>query len=338
MYQCIDSDPGQVGAERALIIHAGESWYSAVLEGKFDFFRKLEAKASAQGLRCYAVAAEHPASVALIALGHHIHLVIGPRGPVGPGVWHVHPSYLRGFWYCDPLGVNMASSLKEARFDPASVDPARGRWFFNGVRGWHLGRNLSKFPQTARAEAALPPAAAVVYLQEIERFRRPVHWLDGLTMLRVAAETAKGARVYVKLHPAQEADTVARVRALAADWPNVVISAASIHDLTAAATVVVTQNSAAGFEALLQKKPVITCAESDYHAATLQARDAASLAQALTNAPARLADFPYERFLYWFLGENQFEAGKPEFEARIWARLTAGPAGQIGPAGPKFSA
>lgn len=299
---------------RALLIHAGESWAASILSGKFDFFRRLAGVVAAHGLQTHVVAAERGASARLLAMDQHRHVVIGPRTPVGPGIWHAHPGYLRGFWYLDPLGVNMASSLAGAGFDPARIDPQKARWFWNGVTGWHLPRNLSKFPQAARVGGGLPPARSVVFLQEIERFARPVHWVDSLTMIRTAAALGP---TYVKLHPAQSPETAAAVAALAADLPQVRLTTASVHDLAAAAEVVVTQNSAAGFEALLQRRPVVTCAATDYHHATLQARGAETLADAIATAPARLAGFPYDRYLYWFLGLNQFEPAKPGFDERV---------------------
>ena len=303
---------------RALVIHAGETWYDAVLAGKFDFFARLAEVAADMGLQTHVVRAERGASARLIDMGHHLNVLIGPRAPIGPNIWHAHPGYLRGFWYLDPLGVNMQSSLVEAAYDPAQIDPKTARWFFNGVTGWHLKRNLSKFPQEPRVETPLPPARTVIFLQEIERFSRPVHWIDSLTMIRTAADHGP---TYVKLHPAQTAETTAAVQALAAQTPNITLSTASIHDLIAASDITLTQNSAAGFEALLQKKPVITCARADYHHATIHAHTPKALTEALTTAPTRQSRFAFDRYLYWFLGQNLLEPGKPECAARIRAIL-----------------
>lgn len=303
----------ELKAGRALIIHAGESWAANILSGRFDFFRRLAGVAAAAGLTTHVVAAERGASARLLDQGRHLNVVIGPRTPVGPRIWHAHPGYLRGFWYLDPLGVNMHSSLVEARFDPGQIDGQAARRFWNGVTGWHLPRNLSKFPQEARVDGGLAPVRAVVFLQEIERFARPVHWVDSLTMIRTAAALGP---TYVKLHPAQSPETAAAVTALAAELPQLRISTASIHDLAAAADVVVTQNSAAGFEALLQRRPVVTCARCDYHHATLQATSPSALARALTEAPARLKGFAHDRFLYWFLGQHHLEPAKPGFDEK----------------------
>ncbi len=77
-------------------------------------------------------------------------------------------------------------------------------------------------------------------------------------MIRTAAEARRDDLVYVKLHPQQSKPMRRQIMAVCNDYPNVKISDAGVHDLSQASRVVVTQNSAAAFEALMQKKPVIT--------------------------------------------------------------------------------
>ena len=310
-----------------VIVHASESWYQDVAAGRFDFFEKLGTKARAEAVQTAVVQAGQPVSQQLLQDKSHVHILIGPRTPIGPGILHAHPGYLRGFWYLDPVGVNMASSLLRRDFRPEQIDAKAARYFFNGVTGWNLRQNVSKFPQAARA--SLPAAFATAFLQDIEHFASPVHYIDSLKILKRVARAAEGARVYVKLHPAQRAETTAAVQALAGQTANLRISDASIHDLTQAAERVVTQNSAAGFEALMQKKPVITCAVCDYHHATIMAKHPAQLTQALHSAPLAQAGFEYEKYLFWFLAQNLLEPAKPEFADLAWARIRAARAGAL---------
>lgn len=305
---------------RRLIVHAAGSWYDDVASGRFDFFVKLAAKARAEAVQTLLVKAERPASLRLLGQPG-LHLMIGPRHPVAPNVLHVHPGYLWGFWYLDHEGVNYRSSLGRMAVDPAAIDAEAAARFARDLRDRLVAANVSKFPQAARA--MLPPAYAAIFVQEIERFGTPVHHIDTETMLRVTAAAAEGAPVLVKLHPAQSADTAARLTALAATLPGVQITAASLHDIAAAARVIVTQNSAAGFEALVQHRPVITCAISDYAAATCVARTSAALTDALHDAPVRLAAFPYDAFLYRFLHQHQFQPAAPDFAVRVWATCLA---------------
>lgn len=87
----------------------------------------------------------------------------------------------------------------------------------------------------------------------------------------------------------------------------------------------VTQNSAAGFEAsmLMQKKLVITCAACDYHHATVVAKRPALLVQALHAAPLSQTGFDDEKYLYWFLAQNLLDPAKAEFADLAWARVKA---------------
>jgi hypothetical protein len=84
---------------------------------------------------------------------------------------------------------------------------------------------------------------------------------------------------------------------------------------------VVTQNSAAGFEALMQKRCVITCGKSDFWHATLTPRKESDLREALRFGPEAMADFPFEKYLYWFLDRNCLEPAKDEFIKRAWTRI-----------------
>jgi hypothetical protein len=150
-----------------------------------------------------------------------------------------------------------------------------------------------------------------VFLQEIEHYASPVHHIGTEAMLRAVARGVAGSgggRVYVKLHPVQSDAGTEAVRAQAAGLPGVEITAASLHDIAAAADVVVTQNSAAGFEALLQRKPVVTCAASDFHHATLVARNPAQLKRALAAAPAHAAGFDFAG-ISWNRRRRSFPSG-----------------------------
>lgn len=313
----------------AIVVHAEAPWCGSIAAGKFDFFEKLAAHAQTLGINSFVVDESSDASHTLLQ-AHHLHIMVGVSLTSHRAAFHAMPSYLWGFWYLDPKGVQWNASLCETPFEPETVDPDAASYFFNGVSGYTLRENRSKFDQPARQSAPLPPARAVIFLQEIEKYRTPVHYLDTAQMVSAVAR-ATPERVYVKLHPAQSPRFRTRFLALCDAFDNVVVTEHSLHDLIAASEVVVSQNSAAGFEALLHKTPVITCARTDYHHATVVARSADTLAEAVHTAPDTQRDFPYERYVYWYLGQHMLEPQKPEFEARAWARIGgffAPPAGQ----------
>ena len=311
------ADP-RSGVPRTAVIHADASWLKAIREGRYDFLVKLEAKLKQEGMAVHLADADSRAARLLMA-EDTLNIMIGTPPAYGPRILHAMPAYVWGFWYLDEVGVNWNSSIRFARFHPSEVDADKADYFFNGVAGHMLRENVSKLPQEARMHQPLQPAAAVVFCQEIEAQR--CHYLTTEQMIRTVAGHERPGPIYVKLHPNQSKATRRTILAVCNDFPRIRISEASIHDLIQAADLVVTQNSAAGFEALMHRKPVVTCAKSDFWHATLTAKTVSDLREAMNFGPEAMADFPYEKYLYWFLDRQCLEPQKDIFAARVWARI-----------------
>lgn len=309
-----------VSDTRSLVIHAEGTWLKSIQEEKFDFFTKLVRHATEQGFATHIVAAEGSASKLLLE-AEHINIMVGDLPGYGRGRLHAMPSYIWGFWYLDEVGVHWNSSLRFARFCPEEIDAGKAEYFFNGVTGYMLRENVSKFAQEERMKSPMQSAAAVIYCQDTEDYRDRCHYLTTEQMIRTTASACQDEKVYVKPHPAQSKASRKAVLDIAADYQNVVVSDASIHDLTDASRMVVTQNSAAGFEALMQKRCVITCGKSDFWHATLTPKTQTDLREALKFGAEAMADFPFEKYLYWFLDRNCLEPAKDEFTKRAWARV-----------------
>jgi len=304
----------------SLVIHAAGDWLRSIQDEKFDFFTKLVRHATEQGVTTRIVAADGSASRMLLDQDH-INILVGDLPDYGRNRLHAMPSYIWGFWYLDEVGVHWNSSLRFARFAPEDIDFDKAQYFFNGVSGYMLRENVSKVPQEVRMKNPMKPAAAVIYCQDIENARDRSHFLSNEQMIRTTATTCRDELVYVKPHPHQSKTTRRHIMDIAADYQNVLVTEASVHDLTDAARMVVTQNSAAGFEALMQKRCVITCGKSDFWHATLTPKSEADLREALQFGPEAMADFPYEKYFYWFLDRNCLEPAKEDFAARAWARI-----------------
>ncbi|MEO0568337.1 MAG: hypothetical protein AAF066_11435 [Pseudomonadota bacterium] len=304
-----------------IVVHATEDWYEKIRLGVIDFFEKIASSAISYGYKPMLTRAESLTSRLALEMDYK-HITVGMRKAQGPSILHAHPSYLWGFWYLDPKGYYWTSSLVDTEFNADAIDAAKAQYFFNGVSGHMKRENVSKLAQPERGAVSVEAAAAVVFLQEIDNFKNPVHYLDTLEMIHNTA-MATNDPVYVKLHPVQSDQTRQKVLQLCSNLPNVSVTNANIHDLIEASAVIVSQNSAVGFEALMHKKPVVTCARTDYHHATLVARTPEELQHCVQTAPGRLAEFPYERYFYWFLGENMLEPQKGEFLDRTWSRIDA---------------
>ena len=309
------------GAEpRSVVVHANEDWLKKIRDGSIDFFAKLSERLAREAITTRLVATGGAASK-MLSDQDHIHILTGQQPGFGRNILHAMPAYVWGFWYLDEVGVNWNSSLRFARFCPDQLDRDKAEYFFNGMSSYMLRENVSRQSQEPRQSEPLAAAAAVIYCQELEGLADRCHYLSTEEMIRTTAEARPEERVYVKIHPGQSNSERRRIMALCAEYDTVTVSGASIHDLSAAAGVVVTQNSAAGFEALMQKKPVITCARSDFWQATLTPRNPDDLRQALQHGAEAMAGFDFAKFLYWFLDRNCLEPQKQEFAERVWTRI-----------------
>jgi len=298
--------------DNALVVHADKGWHAHILSGKCDFFEKLGQAAQAQGIATLLISAQEPDAPHPVQ-GPQKRIMVGPRRFQGPHIFHAFPAYITGFWYLDRKGYFWNSSMMTTPFDPAQVDPRAATAFFNRVSRWRIRQNISQRVQSP--VTALPPADVAVFVQDIERYSDPVHYLTTKEMIRAAAGAVEG-RVYVKPHPLMNADQKAWLAKLCARLSNATLTDASVHDIIRASAVIVSQNSAVGFEALMHRKPVITCAKTDYAAATLVSHTQAELRDNIRRAPAHFAAFPYEAYFYWFLGMHMYRPQDDNFAAR----------------------
>jgi len=305
---------------RTVVLHAEDHWLKDIRDGSIDFFVKLSQRLARDGLTTRLVALGGSTSRSLLAQDH-VNIIVGKQPAYAPNILHALPAYIWGFWYLDEIGVNWNSSLRFARFCPDQIDGDKAGYFFNGVTGYMLRENVSRISQEVRVNQPMQRAAAVIYCQELEHLQDRCHFLTTEDMIRSVAEANRDDLIYVKMHPNQSKSEKRRIMAICSDYTNAKITDASVHDLTAVSRVVVTQNSAAGFEALMQKKTVITCARSDYWHATLTPRSKKDLAEAVTYGPEVMGGFDYEKYFYWFLDRNCLEPQKDEFPARAMARI-----------------
>jgi hypothetical protein len=308
--------------ERAVIVHADADWLERIAEGRVDLFHKLEAKAATEGWPMLMVAQGSREAAELDRRPEDIRLICADAPGYAPRTLHLRPSYVWGFWHLDELGLRAHSSLRFGGFCADQVDPAKARYFFDGVSGFMLRENISGRPQEVRVHAPLQGARATVFCQEIEdRPGERLHYLTTEEMIRTCAEHDRDALIYVKLHPATSKPTRRAIMDITRDYPNVKLSEASVHDLIEASDLVVTQTSGVGFEALMQRCAVVTCGKVDYWQATLTARRVSDLREALSFGPEAMAEFPFEKYFYWYLGQRCLEPAKEGVETRAWARI-----------------
>lgn len=307
---------------RMLLIHADSNAVDDIIHSQDGFFPKLAERALRDGIQTRVVRANSKVAEMMREPGlGYVHIMFGDRAGYAPDRLHVGAGPVRGFWYLDELGIGPNSSIRFGQFAPERIEKETAEYFFNGVTSWQLEHNISPVDQPPRLDPAPPRARVTLFCQEIEQQSIRTHYLTTEQMIRTIAEYETAKVIYVKLHPLQSKPMRRDIIAVAQEYPNVQVTDASVHDLVAAADIVVTQNSRAGFEALMQKKPVVTCAKSDYWQATLTARTASDLREALDFGVEAMADFPFEKYFFWYLHRHLLEEAKEDFAERAWSRV-----------------
>ncbi len=306
---------------RRVTVHGSQEWLRAIAAEEQEFFSKLAPHLVKNGVRMDTVLEGSKAAAAAFDDPNCLNLLINHPPAYGPRILHVNPAPILGFWHVDEVGPAQHSSLRLSEFDPTHVDADKATYFFNGVAGYMIRENVSPIRQADRAHNGLHSARAVVFCGADDGTVPTLSYLNHETMIRTCAEQDRNALIYVKLHADQGKENRRLVMDVCRDYQNVKISEASLHDLIEASDLVVTQNAPAGFEALMHKRPVITCAKSSYWHASLTARNRSDLKQALEFGADLMADFPYEKYFFWTLVRHGLEPAKDDFAKRAWARL-----------------
>lgn len=238
-----------------------------------------------------------------------------PRA-LNAGIAYVYP-----FWNLDPNGIRAFSSLGDYVFDPATIDGAVARPFFNRLRKRLVERRSSRYEQPQEHED-LPKAAAAVFFQsEGHRTVGETLYLDRWTMLETVLETCAGRVVIVKPHP-RELDTLVfdRLLDMQRRFSHLHISLGNIHDIIAASDCIVTINSAVGIESYLHRKKLILCGQSDFSHIATTAKNPQELSEALRGPDRHRA---YEKFIYWYFGLMCLNAADDAVADQILTRIRA---------------
>ncbi|GLS85138.1 hypothetical protein GCM10010873_16840 [Cypionkella aquatica] len=248
----------------------------------------------------------------------HLHVFMEDRGFYARNIFHCVPSYLRGFWFFDQIGVRNNSLQRLSPFDAEAVPKRRAERFLAKLAPQFVEANRSKFDQMPRGAEAVPAGCLAFFAQDFKPPKHHTHYLSVPAMIE-AAIAAKGSRaVYIKPHPNQSFDELELLSHYHDPEQGVHVGMASIHDLLAACDCAVTLSSAVGFEAFLHQKPVVLGGQTDFWQNAITLTDAARMPQALAAAMAR--DWPHAGYLQWYLQKFCLE-DRAEDLPRLLARV-----------------
>ena len=228
-------------------------------------------------------------------------------------------AYVWPYWYLDQRGVLCDSSMINANPRLAGMNDKQAHKFFDALHAKTAGRGISKYDQPERREA-IGQDAIIVFLQGLsDPVLRSMHMME-TEMLDLVMRYRQGRRVLIKPHP-KFPETIASAHALrlAENEPDVQVIDANIHDLLEGAYCSVSICSGASFEGLFHRVPAILFGRSDFAACAWTVRTDEEAEKALKEIGG--AEFPYERFLFWFLRKKMYNQRNPNLAARVLQRI-----------------
>lgn len=229
------------------------------------------------------------------------------HGAAADNILRCKESYIPPYYGMDTMGYACFSHLSHhfEDYSPAieRQDAVRATRFRQELARELRQGNLSKYTQPSYTETE---QAGYVFVPLQLRKDSVVKgaWLDSHEALRttIAAASAQGLKTIVKRHPRCRDSKTSQLLNEVIRNSDVTASEASVHALIVNAALVVGANSGVLFEALIQGKPVVTHAASDFGPATQQVRSHDELAHAIA-IPNPPNDAWRDRFLFWYLTE-----------------------------------
>lgn len=234
------------------------------------------------------------------------HFVHQGRGG-GPRVLNCAVAYLNPYFYADPAGIYFESTNTGARFDAARIPDDKAAALFAELRAQQVTPRRSRYAQPEVLQD-FPQGAIAIFLQDwslpVERARH----MDAVAMVRAVLAHRQGRPVIVKPHPRNQGAETADVLTLVQDHPDVIVTDANVHDILARAAVCVSISSSVAVEGMLHHVPAVLFGRSDLHPCAETVRAGQDWPGALDRALTR--DWPFEKFLFWFLHHRSVRTGQ----------------------------
>ena len=314
-----------IAGRKIAFIHTESGWRDHLMSGHAHFPAALMRHLARRGYAiCFLPYGRRPY---LRRINKHcLHIYLGPgRGHRGQGILTLHPAYVSGYWYLDPMGHRERSSIVCAQYDQSAIEAEPANALFGHVRRASVKGGWTTREQPEAVDTDLPEGAIVIALQRFLQGKLPKGAIcSEIEMIRAVA-AARGRRpVLIKYHPfGVNPDTKTAVEKLCRAHPDVTLVDVNIHDLLKAASVVCCFSSGVGFEAMLHRVPTLLFATADYHHAAFRVPHLEAVPDILKQAAATRINFP--KYVYWLMTQNLFHAQQVDLESRLDSVLgTAG--------------
>ena len=235
----------------------------------------------------------------------HMSPPAGDKGLIFRRVYH-YP-----FWQIETVSERWRWDVAKAAFDPETVDPTVAHQFY----GFWQKRLFDIGPSKAvRGSYIYAPLQG--RLAQHRSFQR----CSPLRMLEVTLEHAAGRHVIAGLHPKEtySASELTALDHLARRDSRLSIQTGGMAQLLQDCDFVVTQNSAVAFSGYFFGKAAMLFADIDFHHIAITA-DMNNLSACFSAISAHRPDFA--AYLWWFWQDQSINAGRPDAQAKIAARL-----------------
>ncbi|TMM52590.1 hypothetical protein [Sulfitobacter sabulilitoris] len=215
------------------------------------------------------------------------------------------------FWQIEQTAARWAWDVARADFAPDTIDPDTAARF----HAYWQKRLFGDAPQSCTQDGYV-----YVPLQGRLSEHRSFQSRSPFAMIEACLEHDPNRHIVATLHPKEtysQAD-LAMLERLELSFPRLSVRMGGMEELLRGCDYVVTQNSSAAFFGNFFAKPAILFAQIDFHHIALKAQDE-DLKPLFEAAPTYKPDFA--RYVWWFWQDQSINAGRPDAEDKILARL-----------------
>jgi hypothetical protein len=225
----------------------------------------------------------------------------------------VRRAYFYPFWQIEHSHERWRWDVAKARFDPDGIDVNEAVRFY---RFWQ--KRLYEAPLKNLGHDGF----VYVPLQGKLLEKRSFQHCSPVEMIGHTLAQEPNRKVIAALHPKESysEEEFAVLERLEAEYSQLELRMGDMDDLLARCDYIVTQNSSVAFSGFFFGKPCVLFGQIDFHHI---AANVALLGVAGAFDAVRSSAPDYALYVWWFLQKMSINAGRPETEDRIRARLLA---------------
>lgn len=214
------------------------------------------------------------------------------------------------FWQIEQSAERWAWDVAQAPFAPDPSEAKQAAWFYDF---WRKRLFAQTAPEAERGGFIYVPLQGKLLEQRPFQICSPIEMLE-----HTLAHT--NATVIATLHPQEQYEKaeLAALDALDKAHARLRVQSGGMEDLLAGCDYVVTQNSSVAFNGYFFGKPALLFRKAEFHHIAVLA-DTQDLAGCFDTVQQSKPDFA--AYVHWFWQKNSINAGRPEAEEMIAARL-----------------